>query len=186
MKNGRPLKDIDLEQARTLRAQGLTWRRVAQEVGCHRNTLLVLRQAEQVMQQQVTEKKCGGYCRRVLPIEEFSIDRSRRDGRNLKCRGCVSWRRKEIYSSPCVDCGGPRRSPTPGQCRRCYQMTALLKRTEFDMIWLIPNLIVEHKKQLLGDLIGNDRMRPVDKLMALVERVTSGNPRNITTQSQPQ
>jgi hypothetical protein len=182
MNRGRPKKQIDLSRVPALRAIGLNWDEVAMELGVHRNTLQLARVASQIADGKLKRKICGGYCKRRLPVSEFSTDKSRRDGLNIKCRACVSRRWKELYSSPCVDCGNPRRSPTPGQCRRCYRMAALLKQTEFDAIWLIPNLIVEHKQKLMGDLIKNERMRPVDKLLALVERVTNGNQRNIRTQ----
>lgn len=181
MAMGRPQKVVDISRVNALRAQGLTWGDVAIWLGVHRNTLNRAIQESNVRNGEAQKKQCGGYCQQVLSVAEFSIDRSRRDGLNVKCRKCVSRRWKELYSSPCVDCGGPRRSPTPGQCARCYRMTALLKREEWEVASLIGRLISEHRQQLMGDLAKDERMRPVDKLLMLVDRVTNGTPRNITT-----
>lgn len=38
---------------------------------------------------KASEKQCGGPCRRVLPLSEFGVARSRKDGRNLYCKRCV-------------------------------------------------------------------------------------------------
>lgn len=180
MGKGRPKKYVDLEHVKALRAQGLNWAEIAAEVGVHRNTLQLIRVDENLAAGKLVTKKCGGYCQRKLPLSQFSVDKSRRDGRNLKCRECVSRRWKELYSSPCVDCGNPRRSVTPGQCARCYRMTALLKRTEWEVASLIGRMITEKRKELTDDLVKDERMRPVDKLLMLVERVTNGKPRSIS------
>lgn len=177
---GRPQKCVDIARAQALRAQGLTWGDVAIWLGINRSTLARAIQQSSIRNGETQTKQCGGYCQQVLPVSDFSVDRSRRDGRNLKCRKCVSRRWKELYSSPCVDCGGPRRSPTPGQCRRCYQMTALLKRTEWEALTLIPGLIIAHREKLMSDLINNRSMKSTDRLRVLVERVTRGRSRNLT------
>jgi hypothetical protein len=179
---GRPKKPIDLPWALALRARGLNWSEVATELGVHRNTLQLARVASQMADGKIEKKRCGGYCKRILPFSQFSVDQSRRDGLNVKCRACVSRRWKELYSSPCTDCGNPRRSVTPGQCYRCYRMATLLRNEEQQTISIIPGMIIEHKNRIMGDLIGNERMRPKDKLMLLVERMTSGASRNIATE----
>lgn len=183
MTRGRPKKPIDTDLVITLRSQGLTWAEVAIKLGVHRNTLQLARVDALIADGKLPMKRCGGYCKRVLPLEAFSIDRSRRDNLNIKCRECCIRRWKELYSSPCVDCGFPRRSVTLGQCARCYRMTALLKREEYEVASLIGRMIQGRRKELLGDLVKDERMRPADKLMMLVERVTNGTPRNIATQS---
>jgi hypothetical protein len=152
-------------------------------LGVHRNTLLRKRMTEDRIAGRTDKKQCGGPCQQVLSANEFSIDRSRRDGLNVKCRRCVSEAWKRNYSSPCVDCGNPRRSPTRGQCRRCYQMKALLKRTEFEALTLIPQFIWkshEGTRELVKELAANKSLSPFEKLEMLVARVIDGTQRTGT------
>lgn len=44
----------------------------------------------------VTEKKCGA-CGEVKPFKEFTLDRTKPDGRHGHCRKCVA-----VYSRKCV------------------------------------------------------------------------------------
>jgi hypothetical protein len=130
------------------------------------------RRREEVVAQKVCRK-----CQRTLPATSFSKHRRRKDGLNTKCRECCSAQWKKNNSSPCVDCKGPRRSPTPGQCIRCYRMTALLKRTEYEALAIIPMLIYEAGRpvrDLAKALAGNKVLSPSERLSRLVEQLTNG------------
>lgn len=186
MANGRPRKEVNGSQVEALRERGLSWQRVADTLGVHRNTLLATRRDAALVAGVADSKRCGGQCQQVLSIEKFSVDRSRRDGRNLKCRRCTSEQWKKNNSSPCVDCGNPRRALTPGQCRRCYQFAASLKRTEFEALWLIPNYIAaahEGTRNLIRTLSRSRNASKQRRLQILVEGVCGGTQRTITTEN---
>lgn len=180
MITGRPQISVDARRAFELKRSGLSWSRIARELGVHRNTLLRVRQEFENC------KRCGGPCKAVLPMDSFSLDRSRRDGRNLKCRQCVSDQWKENNSSPCIQCGGPRRSVTPGHCRRCYRLNALITNSEYEVLSIIPSIIAESHRELksfIGALSNNRRLQPAERLRLLIERVSSGTTRTVTTQA---
>lgn len=167
---GRPLKEIDNAEVERLRSCGLTWGRVAEALGVNRNTLFRHRRDASIIAGAEDSKRCGGRCGETLPVEAFSVDRSRRDGRNLRCRNCISEQWKENNSSPCVECGSPRRAVTPGLCRHCYQFNAMLKRSEGKVLSLIPSMIAEAERQFrqFTKSLNNHALTKTDRLLAVL------------------
>lgn len=147
MRTGRPPKIIDHHQVSTLRQRGVTWERIAAELQVSRSTLDLVRK-DLMNSVGLGSKRCSD-CQRVLPVLSFSVDNSRRDGRYVRCRDCVSEAWKRANSSPCVQCGSWRRSPTPGHCRRCYIVNARIANLEYEILATIPWMIAEHERALL-------------------------------------
>jgi hypothetical protein len=177
--SGRPYRELNLARAERLHAQGHSWSAVAKLMGVHRNTIVRAQRDAGVAESAITTKRCPR-CGRNLLVEKFSIDRSRRDGRNPTCRRCVREKWKSINQSPCVDCGGPRSSVTPGQCVRCYRMVGLLKRTEREAITLIPGYIYEAQapmRAMMRELAASN-LSPVERLRILMEQTNGSKSAN--------
>lgn len=119
-------------------------------------------------------KYCNG-CERILPIASFSVDRSRRSGRNNRCRNCVKADWKRVNHERCISCGGW----CVGQvCRRCYRLNIIVRDAEHEALSLMPRMIAEGRKELdefMRSLGANRKLSPQRRLQKLVERLASGS-----------
>lgn len=179
---GRPPRTIDLTEAERLRTEGRTWQDVAIQLGVGRNTLCDHRRKALLLRGEIDTKRCGGPCQLILPVNRFSIDNSRSDRRNAKCRKCVSdiWKKKN--ESPCVKCGRPRSSLMPGQCRFCYEIRSRIETAECAILVLIPNLITRAQrknKEIVKTISERTNLSPSARLQMLLEKVMDGTQRNI-------
>lgn|SRR5690348_2977545 len=68
-------------------------------------------------------KKCGGKCKRILPLEDFYLCRSGRDGRDSRCKDCAKAWQKEVHDRNIIngkDYSTPQRKT---HLRNAYGMT---------------------------------------------------------------
>lgn len=173
MVTGRPRKEFDEAKVRALREQGLSWRKISLIVGVHYNTLMT-RGRDKRLREFVGDgkKRCGG-CQEVLSVDAFSVDRSRTDGLNSRCRKCNKLKWQSNYEI-CVDCGG-RRSAARGQrCRRCYHWKSVVTRSEEEIINTIPSLIAAANRELTSFInsLAVSGMTKEERLLALLQKVS--------------
>lgn len=144
---GRPVKSLDPAEIQALRDRGYSWERVAETLGVHRNTLF--RQRIVPQSETVEAKYCNG-CEQTLSTDDFTRDRSRRDGRNIRCRKCVAKQWHKANRRECETCGA---WCVGGQCRRCYRMESAILNVEEDVFMAIPRLLWQ------GRIIANKARR---------------------------
>jgi hypothetical protein len=90
-------------------------------------------------------KWCNG-CERGRLRAKFSVDRSRRDGLNNRCRDCAGGYFKQTQSRRCKKCG---MSAVGTTCIRCYKLAIAMRG--FDYIELvIPHMLREWRESNLS------------------------------------
>lgn len=67
-------------------------------------------------------KYCHG-CDHARDVDEFSVDRSKADGRAYRCRECIS-RRLTSQKQTCIDCNGPMSMASANRCIACHKARA--------------------------------------------------------------
>lgn len=117
-------------------------------------------------------KHCNG-CERDRVHAEFSVDRSRPDGLNNRCRECAAKNWKRMQGQLCKKCGGE----CVGQiCHRCYTIAIRVREAEWDALSLIPSLVYEAQRPLrdfMRDLAEMTNVTPQKRLKMLLERIAA-------------
>lgn len=139
------------------------------------------------LQKAAETKYCGG-CELELPIDSFSVDNSRADGLNIRCRQCVRdrWREKNLTAQ----CGGCGRPSMNGTCWVCYQFDGLVFKLEEEIFLTVPRLIWhgriarnriereaialrKERRTLINEIAGRNLSRH-ERLRLLLEKVSNG------------
>lgn len=150
------------------------------------------------LQEAFETKYCNG-CELDLPVDSFSVDNSRKDGRNIRCRSCVvkRWREKNL-TKPCSGCGVPSMN---GTCSHCYRFDGLIFKLEEEIYLTIPRLLynakivanrakraaIQRRKEMrafVNSLAQQKQLTPHARLAMLLSRVTNGTPGTDKTKNQ--
>lgn len=113
-------------------------------------------------------KYCNG-CEQVLPVDSFSVDRSRARGLANRCRECAAKNWKRVNHHLCKSC----ECWCVGQiCRRCLNIQIRVRDVELETISTIPRMFADAYREIeefMNSLSPN--LSQSDRLRLLLERV---------------
>jgi len=92
------------------------------------------------------DRKWCNQCERARLRTKFSVDRSRKDGLNNRCRDCAAGYFKKTQSRRCNKCGMAAVGVT---CIRCYKLAIALRQSDYIAL-IIPHMLREWREAHLS------------------------------------